>query len=533
MSFDLLPLDGTVMPAFVTVDDCKRWLDEQTLANPALLQRQLCEQIELLNRQVVAPRERFGILETLRSQIALVQEEVSKRYAAKPLPFLAPEAEAFAATAALWQAAVAGYLRCLDDASADAVAEQTQATLAERALATLHAAQIDSVRGYTQLGSRHWSRLHQLLAFAERLGTTTMPVSDRTRYGEGEVVTPLSVYAEAMLLDTASAHEFSARQLQWAVRWARRWSGKLVLRNDPPVDLRAVPINLDLDSALPPSPLPIKNAGQARFLDTSELATSITVRLAALAEGRRPTELQLGDDCPQPDCEQMLRHLYQRWCKGGTQRPTDRHAASETIELAAGFEPIWFQISGNPFKQPNARSSDEILRHEREELATFGNIRGRHDTTTTNLGKLRAVSNWQSVNEGATGLRLARTANADSIRIGAGQLIAVKKPGAAAFVPASVSWLMIDDEGLLHAGVNLMPGAATAVAVRNSGLNVAKEKWRPAFLLAADQSPLQMLLPAGMFRAGRVIEVAGGPAKQYKLTQLVESSDDFERVVVG
>ena len=530
MSFDLPPLDGTLKPAFVTVDDCKHWLDKQTLTNPAVLQRQLCEQIELLDRQAIAPRERFGILETLRSQIAFVQEEVSKRYAAKPLPFLAPEAEAFAATAALWQAAVVGYLRCLDDASADAVAGQTQATLAERALATLHAAQIDSVRGFAQPGSRHWSCLHQLLAFAEQRGTATMPVNDRARYGE-RAVTPLSVYAEAMLLDTASAHEFSARQLKWAVRWARRWSGKLFLRNDPPADLRAVPINIDLDSSLPPSPLPIKNAGQARFLDTSELAVSIQARLAALAEGRLPAELQLGDDCPQPDCEQMLRRLYQRWCKGGTQRPADRHAASEAIELAAGFEPIWFQISGNPFKQP--RSNDDMLRHEREEIATFGSIRGRHDSHMIDLGKLRAVSNWQSVNEGATGLRLTRTANADSIRIGAGQLIAVKKLGAAAFLLASVRWLMSDDEGLLHAGVQLMPGAATAVAIRNTGLNVAKEKWRPAFLLAADQLPLQMVLPAGMFRAERVIDVAGGPARQYKLKQLVESSEDFERVVVG
>ncbi|CAG4884851.1 conserved protein of unknown function [Georgfuchsia toluolica] len=533
MSFDLPPLDGTAMPAFVTADDCKRWLDEQTQTKPVVLQGQLCEQIELLNRQAVMPRERFGILETLRPQIAFVQEEVSKHYAAKPLPFLASEAEAFAATAALWQAVVVGYLRCLDDASADAVAEQTQATLAERVLATLHAAQIDSVRGYTQSGSRHWSRLHQSLAFAERLGAATMPVNDKARYGEQEAVTPLSVYAEAMLLDTASAHEFSARQLKWVVRWARRWSGKLVLRNDLPTDLRAVPLNIDLDSALPPSPLPIRNAGQARFLDTSELAASIQARLAALAEGRPPAKLQLGDDCPQPECEQMLRHLYQRWCKGGTQRPTDRHATSEVIELAAGFEPIWFQISGNPFKPPSARSSDEILRHEREELATFGDIRGRHDTTTTDLGKLRAVSNWQSVNEGATGLRLVRTANAGGIRIGAGQLIAVKKPDAAAFSPASVSWLMLDDGGLLHAGVQLMPGAATAVAVRNAGLNVAKEKWHPAFLLTADQLPLQMVLPAGMFRTGRIIEVAGGPARQYKLTQLVEGSDHFERVVVG
>lgn len=530
MNFDLPLLDGTGAPAFVTEAGCKLWLGDQTLVNPALTQRLLCEQIELLNRQSIVVRERFGILEALQSQIAFVQEEVSKRYAAKPLPLLAPEAEAFAATTALWQAVAVGYLRCLDDASAGAEAEQALAMLVERALATLLAAQLDRVRGFAQPGVRHWSHLHQLLAFAEQRGIAMKLVSDKVRYGEG-AVTPLSVYAEAMLLHAAGAHEFSVRPLQWSVRWARRWAGKLVLRGEAPADLRAVPINVDLDSSLPPSPFPIKNSGQARFLDTTELAAAINAHLAALAEGRSPTELNLGEDCTQPACRQLLQHLYQRWCKGGMLRPMDRYAASDAVELVTSFETIWFRISGNAFKQP--LSDEKTLRKEREEIATFGSVTGRHDSLILDLGKLSAVSNWQSVNQGAAGLRLVRASTADGVRIGPGQLIAVKKAGAATFAPASVRWLMIDDEGQLHAGVHLMPGVPTAVAIRATGLNAAKETWRPAFLLAADGSPFQLVLPTGMFRVDRLVDVGGGPARQYKLAQLVERGSDFERVVVA
>lgn len=533
MNFDLPPLDETTKPAFATEEECKRWLGDQRLANPASMQRQLCEQIELLNRRAIVARERFGILEALHSQVAFVQEAASKRYAAKPLPLLVPEAEAFAVTTALWQAVAVGYLRCLDDASGDAVAKLTQATLVERALSTLHAAQVDSVRGFAQPGHSHWSRIHQLLAFAERRSLTTMPVSDRVRYGEG-AVTPLSVYVETILLHAASAHEFSARPLQWSVRWARRWSGKLVLRNELPADLSAVPINIDLASSLPPSPFPIRNAGQARFLDTYDLAASIKMRLSALAEGRSPAELQLGEDCSQPACEQLLRHLYQRWCKGGMQRPADRHAANEAIELVAGFETIWFQLSGSPFKQP--RSSDELLRREREEIATFGNVRERRDVQMADMSKLRVISNWQSVNEGTAGLRLVRAVNAvnaDNVRIGVGQLVAVKKTGSGTFVPASIRWLMLDEHGQLHAGVHLMPGVPTAVSIRSAGLNATQEKWRPAFVvLSADALPLEMVLPTGVFRPNRVIDVTGSAARQYKMMQLVERGEDFERVVV-
>ena len=83
------------------------------------------------------------------------------------------------------------------------------------------------------------------------------------------------------------------------------------------------------------------------------------------------------------------------------------------------------------------------------------------------------------------------------------------------------------------AGVHLLPAVTTPVAVRNAGINAAKDPWRPAFVLAADQLPLQLVLPSGMFCADRLIDVEGGPAKQYKLAQLVERGSDFERVAVA
>lgn len=528
MSFDLPPLDGTATPAFATAADCKRWLGDQTLTNPSFVQRQLREQVELLNRQAIALRERFGILEALHPQVVFVQEEVSKRYAGKPLPYQAPEAEAFAATLSMWQAMAVGYLRCLEDARGGTSSKQTLATLIERALATLHSAQVDRVRAFALLDSRHWARLHQLLACAEQYGIATAPVSDKARYGD-LAVTPLSVYAEAMLLHAASGHEFSARPLTWVVRWARRWSGKLLLRSELPADLQAVPINIDLASSLPPSPFPLKGASQPRFLDTAELAVSIKARLAALAEGRSPFELQLGDDCPQPACEQMLQRLFQRWCKGGMQRPTDRHAASGAVELTTSAEAIWFHVVGKPFKPPRVTDAN-LLRREREELATFGRVTQRHDTVEMDMSKLRAEIDWQIVNEGPGGLRLMRTMHAASLRIAVGQLVAVRKLAAGAFALASVRWLMVDDEGAMHAGIHILPGTVMPVAIRNAGVNAAKDPWRPAFVLSINQAPPQLVLPSGVFRTDGLIDVEGGPAKQYKLSTLIERGEDFEWV---
>ena len=530
MSFDLPPLDGTVSPAFATAEECKRWLGDQTLTNPAFMQRQLTEQIDLLNRQVVIVAERFGMLESMRDQIAFVQEEVSKRYAAKPLPYLKQEAEAFTETMALWQALTVAYLRCLADAAAEAAKPEILTKLTTRALVTQHATQFDRVRGFAQPDATFWSRQHQLLDFAERNNIATTATTDSAIYGE-QTITPLSVYVEAMLLHAASAHEFSSRPLSWVVRWARRWSGKLVLRKDPPADLQAVPINVDLASAAPPSPFPIKSEA-LRFLDTAELSKSIKSRLIALANGKPPADLQLGDDCPQPACEQMLQRLYQRWCKGGMQRPTNRQAANGKVTLATEMETIWFHVSGNPFKQPQVSTDD--LRRQREEIATFGRISDRHDTQIMNLAKQRVDNDWQIVNEAPGGLRLLRTTmNENSTRVGVGQLIALKKPGANVFALGSVRWLMLDEQGALHAGVNLLSGVVKAISIRTAGINAAKDPWRPAFALVQQGSATQLIVPSSVFRADRVIDVQAGDIKQYKLAALVERGDDFELAAVA
>jgi hypothetical protein len=529
MNFDLPPLDGKTLPVFSTIEACRLWLGQQKLTNSSHVQGQLRQQIDLLNRQPVPLRERVGILEELRKQILFVQEEISRRYAGKPLPFAPAEAEAYKATCDLWEVLAVGYLRCLEDAFAGSASEQTLVILIQRALVTLLSAQIDRVRGYAQANPAHWTRLHRLLALAEARSLATTASRDSLLYGDS-AVTPLAVYAEAILMHAASAHEFSARPLTWVVRWARRWGGKLSLLSAPPADLQAVPLNVDLGSSLPPSALPHKTE-TARFLDTRELSKSIKGRLALLAEGRTPVELQLGDDCTQPGCEQLLQRLYQRWCKGGMQRPTDRHAASGTVALVAGSEAIWFHLTGKPFKQPRVADS-AMLRREREELATFGRVSERHDAALIDPQKTRIEADWQIVNEGPGGLRLTRAMTLDGIRLGVGQLIAVRRAGGS-FTLASVRWLMVDDEEHAHIGVNLIAGTPTPLMFRNAGINAAKEAWRPAFVLATADAAASVVLPAGVFRPGRILDLEGPGSKQLRLGEMIERCDDFERVALS
>ncbi len=72
--------------------------------------------------------------------------------------------------------------------------------------------------------------------------------------------------------------------------------------------------------------------------------------------------------------------------------------------------------------------------------------------------------------------------------------------------------------------------------MRNTGLNATNEKYQQAFVLPAVESlkaPDAVILPPGMFKAGRVLEVYAESAWRIKLVDMIERGADFERCTYG
>ncbi|MCK9283964.1 MAG: hypothetical protein M0P39_06740 [Rhodocyclaceae bacterium] len=524
MTFDfaLPPLDAAEAPAFSNAAAAREWAQAQTISNPGRAQEALHKQIDLLNRTPLPAAERLEILDALKKLFTYVQDESAKRYVGKAVPLLFAEQAAFDAAHGLRRAFVTATLRCV----ADSLESDRLATALQRALAALAGEQFELLRARVQPDADLWRRLNGLIALAESRGLATRPVSDPLRYGEVPT-SALAAYAEALLLHAASPFELPLRQLLWMARWARRWSGKLTLTATPPDDLGALPLAVDLLGAQPPRHLPYAGDG-ARLLLTGELRSSIKKRVAALADGCTPVELQLGDDCTQPACEQLLKTLYQRWCKGGTPRAAERTAADAPGRAAFGVATIHYHLSGGKRLQAPAQTSIADLRREREEMATFGTVQTQRREEDNEPAPPPIEDGWLIRDESATGLRLTRPLDGDGARIGHGLLVAVEPPGGKNFFLASVRWIMRDTERRLQAGVQLMPGPVLALAARIVG-----EPWHHAFLLpplSARDEPASIVLPSGSFRIDRVIEVRGGGAtRQIALRRLLERGADFER----
>ena len=532
-----LPVTGREQtPAFLTAKQCREWLVKVPLANPAQAQAILLRQLTLLHRYDMPLAERLAVLEALRRPICEMQDDAARHFAARPLPFAPPEQAALDASLAVWHNLALGYLRCFA-AAADGAgdeAEGLQAMVAQRTLSVFADWQVDLCRGEQLPDAAYWTKLNQLFAAAETLGVAGRPVDDPVRHGSTPT-SPLAAFAECHLLSTASPYELPARHLAWVARWARRWGAKLSLLRTPPEDIRnrAVPLWVDLGGDKPACYAPRPTPG-GRWLETTELRKSLIARIALLEQGRAPAELQLGDDVTQPAAGQLLQRALQRWCRGGAERRELRHPASGECRFVAGFDGVHYQLSGG--KVFHAPTRDEMtLRREREAMGTFGE-RSHAEATghddNSRLENWEVMDDWKLLDESQSGLRVKRPLK-EGVRIGSGQLIAVKVRNAGHFTLGNVRWALRDGSDALMAGIQLFPGEPRPVAMRSAEPGDTATAWRPAYLLpavAAAKTPENLVLPPGSFRIDRRVEiVVGESSRVVKLSRVLDRGSEFER----
>jgi hypothetical protein len=538
MNFDLPPTGSDQPPAFVDVAQCRDWLAQLPVSSPVQAQVHFLRQLHLLNRHTLGGATRLTMLEMLRETICFVQTESAKKYAGKPLPLAPPEQAALDSAHSLWQALASGYLRCLEACATDAELKKQAALICQRALVTLVDDHADLVRAGIHPVADHWRLIHRIYAAAEALGVAGVAVADGLRTDKPQ--TPMSAYAEQMLLAAASLHELTPRHQIWVMRWARRWAPKIAVLPAPPsFESRALPLCVDLDSQQPPAFKPFAGTG-ARFLDTAELRKSVKGRIELLARGGpedTPARLGLGEDCTQPACEEVLRRLYLRWIKGGVMRRHDRQAKQGACRFVVGVDAIHYYISGHqPFKPPGKLTSEELHR-QREELATFGRIAERfEDEYSRNHGyqleNWEVAEDWGLLDQSNGGLRLVRPLKQHGGRLAVGQLIAVQPPGASGLMLGVVRWAQIHAEELTT-GVQLYPGKSWPVALRSTGVMAGRDPYKPGFMLpavAALEQPDSIILPPGSFKPERIMEAwTTDGAVNVKLKLLLDRGVDFER----
>ena len=525
-------LSEKAAPEFVDAASCKAWLEHVPLANVGAAQIDLLDQLEEFNQFPVSSAIRLEVLEALREAVHFVQIEQAKRFANRALPMADSESSAFESTSALWDEMRAGYLRCLDAALHKDAAMRAQAALiCQRALAYVGLKMFHHFRAYREVSAGDWRDLHAIYAQAEALDVAEEPVKDFLNR-DIQDTTPRVAYARAVLMGLANPNELAQRQLTFVAFLLERWGSKLEVSRKPVAEEAGVaPLVVDLaGDRLPERGGSAGEGRELRFLDARKLAKSLRNRVALLRKGESPAKLALGEDCVQPSCEQILVYLYRQWCQGKA-RTLERRAAATAAEVCGEMVAIHYYIAGRVFKQPNEQS--ELTQKQREEIATFGRVSTRDEDEYSNVQGF-LVERWQIEDESAQGLRIVRKRSAPGKRYAHGQLIGLRPGESAKFVLAQVRWLMQAANGDLHAGVRLLPGLPSPVAVRPTGLNVQTQEYAPALALSAvpalNAGP-SLVVPSGWYKPKRIIDLHAGSAAKVRLTDVIERGSDFERVL--
>jgi cyclic-di-GMP-binding protein len=530
--FDLPEISADAKPDFTDSGACAKWLTELPLVNVAPSQIRLLDQLHELNRFNMPPAERLAVLEMLREPIHFVQAEQIKKLANKPLPLTRVERGIFALVVELWQELLAGYQRCLKSRTEGRLEAQT-GLICQRALDCVATNMFDHCRVYHAFPAAYWLTLHQLYCNAEESLESATAIRDSVKKTDASCA---EVYVRALLFMLANPNEQQQKQKQLAQiqGWLEKWARHVPIRRTPPEDKNLPPLLLDFSAAT--GAYREADAGgrsASRWLDISELARSLKKRVVLLRKGEPPASLGLGEDCAMPGVEQLLVLLFRLWCEGKSGRVQVRRSVSAKAQVCSTLVSVHFHISGSKtFRQPG--HATELTRREHDEIATFGHTSTRLEEAFIEAGRY-ATEDWLLQEESLSGLRIVRPATSSGARYVHTQLIAVRPADAKNFLVGVVRWLTTDAEDALHVGVRVVPGVPLAVAARPTGINAQLDKFVPVLYcpaLPALATPASLILPPGVYRPKRVLEVYGDTSVLLLLSDVIERGSDFERVAI-
>lgn len=500
------------------------------LANPAAAEDQIDQFLDSLLAVPPGREELLAVLEALRGPLAFVEEEMAKRFHNKPLPLAAVEEDIFQQVLSIWRKFGKAYALCLEPGNEpleDPEARRRLATVLHRQLQCAGMAILEHYRARRELPPGLWLEFHGHFRTAEERGVALEPVENGT---DGTTTSCSDMYVTLVLVDMGSPYSQSVRDINLIRRWAAQWAPLVVVGHlvdgepSPPYVLK-----LDKDAGLHPVGEDQTSDACLRKLDSDRLAKQVSQVLGELRQKTPPSQLGLGEESAS-HCIRLLDQLIRPWSQSAVARKFRRFAASGTARVCVGFEAMHFYISGRPFEQPEVSKT-----YAREEFNALFSARGMaapNERPVIRTQEEYAADEWEVINHSANGFRLARTAVGQ--KMAHGQLLAVCPHDGDKFLLAQASWLMQEQAGGLVAGVSVLPGLPTAIAIR---LNAeGKDNGQP-FVRGFILSPVpnisergSIVVPLATYVASRVYDIYADGYWQVRLKNIQQRGSDFERV---
>lgn len=484
------------------------------------------------------PNQHLEVLEAARTLIARMQAEFAQRYAAQPLPPDSLENETLLRVVTLWRNLSRSYARIARHDAHDGTLDDQRALLFQRRQYYAGQALIEYFRAHRALPTGHWAEVHECFAAAEEAGLAHIRVPDPLNE-VWKAQSTLEAYVAVLLVDLANPFGRSEREFSWVCRWAQRFAPYCTLgTGHEPQKPTMYGLDVGADHGLRPLGLLAQSVRLHRF-DGSKLADQIRAVLAQFKQGILPVSLGLGSDCTVDAASRLLLSLYRPWGLASAGRRFPRRGTRSQVELSGDWLAIGFHVNGKVFAQPRLYGQSYGPAKDIS-LLTFGErapmiedplrLARQRQREAEELGFV--CERWEVLDQSVGGFRLQQLPRGE--RLEHHQLVGLRPQDGDRFLLGHVSWLMFRADGALEAGVHILTGVPTLVAVRPVSLNSGRSPFHQGFLLPATESlkiPRSLVLPAGWHHPSAVVEIhRDGNSIQVRLEQLLLRGTNFDQV---
>jgi hypothetical protein len=511
--------------------EVERWLKGLPLLNVAESTTLLARQVTGLNRMALDDKLRLRLLESLRAPIQHVSQALQKTYIGLPLPLPEKARQTVAQVRQLHTEMAFGYKLIAFNSTAVTKLEPAERTVVNmaihRAIRYLTELLFRSYELYSPPPEGTWYEIHQLYRYAELLGITDAPLSDKLNDTLPQV-TVSHAYKQALLLDFSDPYHLPARLLARIYRYLDRWAGTAQL--SPGVAALKSHcqflINLDHDraGAVNTETSAITTEIRYRLLNTTELARVVHQQLMVLQAGQQPDPEGLEKDFFANLGNDMLLRLINAWGVNPKRVFTRSPRSNRRSQVTLGIEAINYFLNGERFTP----STSEVGPQPRRTAIGVGNgTPNRVQQPDT----IPASALWDLTDESAGGYALAKSGpHSETVRVG--DLIASRLDnGAGSWEIGIVRWARTSGADNIEIGVQRLSPGASAVALMP--LEESQDRYYLALALPevhAMKQPATLISQRGFFKPGRILYLDNSyRTRQIKATKLVELSGSFER----
>jgi len=492
------------------------WLNSLPLSDSNETARELYRSLYTLNRLELDPGKRTAIIEMYRTPVNAVTAAIQQTLGQHPLP-LSPDLRRMTEIIReLNREMAVGYKIVLLDQLGgwkQHLLRKSPTLAIERAMRYFGEVLVHCYHTYLVFPSRVWSELNELYRYSEQNELLATPVEISLGRDTG-VTTIGERYKQICLLGLCNPYQLPQGDARKIHLFLYRWADTAELKGIGDGLPAAGYFQIDLLGDAPPvlynRPIDPRYQRRARIIDAARLVTKVKTFIARLENGEPASRLELGTECLDVACLELLRRMLRGW-GAITARQHSRSSGKGFLSLCVGVNATHFFADGQrPFSPPVQMNSSDVARAAESGGETLDidvdAINDESEVGTVSAGaniEDYHVTRWEIADQSASGLFL-RSTESPGMKVRVGDLLGVQfgDDTEGDWWPATVRRMQGDATGRIEIGIELLASQIVPAAVCSADGAVL---FHAALLLPAlkaqdKKRPRSLVVPRGLFR---------------------------------